>query len=454
MARVKYLYTDYSFTALKNKVQERSGLQVSTMRSCTNLANKLAAHNLNVSAHTIARFFKVIRSSSMPSLHTINQLAIYVGSVDWETFHSSISSGRNENAVKPRFETDASDNDSEMSLVRFCLQDGVFTPLANYFHANRDVFSDPDNQKTISLFSTLTDMLNSYPKIRHRMFSYMLQEDYLGKNYFTYQINADAIATHYGDSISQYFLRTLHPSDILYKSQITWANTILMTQAFYQGNSKKLLQYGYDLFKISPPEANTLAHYLEADENQVWVFARYHFVHILYLYYSGKANSNIMEQKVRFIIDQLANATYNSKLVTYSFIFEALTFSGHQNLIACFTNDFISLITSTININDLKGESLKAFTAVIFFFTMATSSHITNSNFEAINTKLKDIKGEVATSNGFKLYKNTYHVYMHSLEALLADNPILRQQYLNDARQSAQNIKNKYFIQQIDKMEL
>ncbi|HCX99070.1 MAG TPA: hypothetical protein DG754_02925, partial [Bacteroidales bacterium] len=381
---------------------------------------------------------------------TLNQLALYAGYNGWDSFHNTISSKPKQSIHKQHSSTETSISDTELSLIRFCLQDGAFGPLMNYFHANRDIFGNADNPKTISLFSTLTDMLNNYPKIRHRMFSYMLKDDFLGKNYFAYQVNADAIATYYGDAVDQYFMRMLHPSDNRYESQLTWANTILMMQAFYQGNVRKLLQIGYELFRMSPPETNTLAHHLDAGENEVWVFSRYHFVHILYLYYSGKANS--MEQKVRLIIEQLSIATNKNKLIAYSFIFEALTFTEHQHLIACFTNDYIIAINSITDIYELKGERLKVITAVIFFYTLATSKSFTNSDFEAIQIKVKGIKDVVGTCNNYKLYRNTYHVYMRLLEAMLVENPVLRKQYFTDAHQHALSLKNKYFIQQIEKL--
>ena len=452
MARANYLYTEYSLTSLKDKVQEKAGIKVSAMRNCNDIAKILATANLNLSAHTIARFFSVLKNGTMPSLHTLNQLTLYVGYDGWDNFHNTISSKFNTNKYESSPVVETAISDSELSLIRFCIQDGAFGPLLNYFQANRDVFGNVSNPKTISLFSTLTEMLNSYPKIRHRMFSYMLKDDFLGKNYFACQVNVDAIATYYGDAVDQYFIRMLHPSDNRYEVQLTWGNTILMMQAFYKGNVKKLLQVGYELFRMSPPEANTLARHLDAGENEVWVFARYHFVHILYLYYSGKANTNSMELKVRLIIEQLSKATNKNKLIAYSFIFEALTFTGYQHLIACFTNDYIVIMDSITDVNELTGERLKVITAVIFFYTLATSKSFTNSDFEAIQTKVKGIKEVVSTCGNFKLYSNTYHVYMRLLEAMLVENPVLRKQYLTDAQKYAQNLKNSYFIQQIDYM--
>jgi len=452
MARGNYLYTEFSLNALKEKVQEKSGIQVSTMRYCNNLASKMLDENLFVSPHTIARFFRVIKSKSMTSLYTLDLLSQYVGYGNWSHFHSAISCQK-QNQKPPKKEKVVDiENDSELSLVRFCVQDGAFGPLFNYFIANRDVFADASHPKTVKLLFTLTELLNSYPKIRHQLFYFLLNNDYLGKNYFSLQVNADAITTYYGDAVSQYFLRMINPSDKLYPLQLVWANALLMIQAFYSGNTKKLLQIGYELFKNSPPEINTLVHHISSNSDQVWIFARYHFVHILYLYYSGKASRKKMEQKVRFIIDQLTNAPFICKLISYSFIFEALTFTGYSNLILWFTTDYIALINSIKDIEKIKGEGLKSLTSLIFFFTLAAASQLTTSDFKTITAKIEGIKDVIASTPVFKPYFNTYNVYLNSLEAILAEDVEIRKQYFADARHFAQGIRNKYFVEQIDRL--
>jgi hypothetical protein len=453
MANANYLYTNYSLTELKEQVQGKSGIKVSTMRNCTDLSEKLATVDFHISPHTIARFFRVINSGSKPSHYTLDQFAHYVGYNGWDNFHHKVSNEIRKGERTTPVGEEPFMSESEMSLVRFCLQDGALVPLTNYLRANREVFIDSHNPKTVGLLNTITNMLNSYPKIRHRMFNYMVKEDYLGINYFAHQINVDAITKYFGDAISQYFLKMVHPSNSLYDLQVTWANSILMMVAFYKGNIKRFLQLGYELFKKSPPEKNTTNRYLELADHFIWIFARYHYVHILYLYYSGKASNMVIEQKIRFIIDQLENATYKSKVVIFSFVFEALTFSGNSNFIKCFANEYFLIVNSKDGIKSIQGEDLKALTAVIYYFTLATSSEITNSYKEVIGTQINEIKDSIKQfSNFHHLYINTYHVYLHLLEAVLSEEPEIRQQYIADARLNALHLKNKFFIKQIDKL--
>jgi hypothetical protein len=453
MANANYLYTNYSLTELKEQVQRKSGVEISTMRNCSDLSEILASVNFHISPHTIARFFRIINSGTKPSQYTLDQFAHYVGYNGWNDFHNKVSNEIRECERITPAEKDPFVSESEMSLVRFCLQDGAFTPLTNYLRANREIFIDSHNPKTVGLLNTITSILSTYPKIRHKVLSLIVKEEYIGLNYFAHQINADAISTYFGDAISQYYMKMVNPCNNLYNSQVTWANSILMMEAFYKGNIKKFLQLGYELFRKSPPEENTTSKYLELADHYIWVFARYHYVHILYLYYSGKASNKVIEEKVRFIIDQLENTTYISKIVIFSFVFEALTFIGNSNLINYFTNYYFLIINSKDEINSIQGEALKALTAVIYYYTLATSSQITNSYKEVISTQINEIKDSIKQySNFHHLYVNTYHVYLHLLEAILSEDPAMRQQYIADARQNALHLKNKFFIKQIDKL--
>jgi uncharacterized protein YbcV (DUF1398 family) len=278
----------------------------------------------------------------------------------------------------------------------------------------------------------------------------MLKDNFIGSTYFGHEINVDAISCYFGDAVDKYFLKLIHPSDNLYNSQIAWAHEIIMMQAFYQGDKKKLLQHGYELFKLSPPEDNTLQHHLKNGQTFVWVFARYHFVHILYLHFADKANAQKIEQKVKEIAQQLSNATQLQKIVTYSFLFEALTHIGYSHLISWFTTDY-SRIVNNIN-GPIKTEGLKALVAVIFFYTMATLPQITHTNKAAISKLINQINSTKKTNQKFYLFGSTYNIYLQSLQAILTDDPKLRQQYLADAREHAQRINNKYFMEQISRL--
>jgi len=346
MARQSYLYTDFSMSALKDKVQEKSGIQVVNMRSCNELAAQLETHDLHISAHTLARFFRVIANSNMPSQYTLDQLASFVGYNSWSNFHKQASNGFNKqsNGSSTIAETELSD--SELSLIRFCLQDGAYGPLQNYFNSNRDIFGDPFCPKSQGILKTLTESLNINPKVRLWLFSYMLKDNFIGSTYFGHEINVDAISSYFGDAVDEYFLKLIHPSDNLYSSQTAWAHAIIMMQAFYQGDKKKLLQQGYELFKLSPPEENTLEHHLKNGQTFIWVFARYHFVHILYLYFADKAKAQKIEQKVKDIAQQLSNATQLHKIITYSLLFEALTHIGYSHLIDWFTPDYTTIVNN------------------------------------------------------------------------------------------------------------
>ena len=136
-----------------------------------------------------------------------------------------------------------------------------------------------------------------------------------------------------------------------------------------------------------------------------------------------------------------------------SLIFEALNYAGYANLIICFTNNYQQLLASNIlDSLDFKGEDLKALTAAVFFYSVATESEISNADKETILSQIDTINKSLDSSYKLHLFNHTLHIYLRSLEAILTESPDLRQQYLSDARQHAQKIKNKYFMKQIDRI--
>lgn len=453
MAREKYLYTEFSLNALKDRVQEKSGIQVINKRCSEELANELASKGFTISASTLARFLGVTSSNSLISRYNLDQLSKYIGYNQWDDFHKETSGDAKSIITHSATSAQPLVSNSELLLVKYCLQDGAYAPLINYIEDNKEVFSDPFNPKTEGLLCTFSQVLNSNSKIRPWLFSLMLEKEYLARNYFDHQINADAIATYFGDAIGNYYLKLISPNkSSLYQTNLTWAYTILMMQAFYQNNTRALRKYGYELFRLSPPEENTLEHHLINGQPYAWVFARYHFVHFLYLYYTDKATSKTIEQKVKNLEDQLSNAPAKSKVLAYSLIFEALTHIGYSDLITWFTDDYITLLS---NFNErIIGEDIKALTATFYFYTKATLNSITSNYVHTVNSHIDNIKDCAAYSQRMHLFGNTYHVYLHSLEAILAENSELRQQYISEARHYAQQLKCKYFTAQVNTLEL
>jgi hypothetical protein len=83
---------------------------------------------------------------------------------------------------------------------------------------------------------------------------------------------------------------------------------------------------------------------------------------------------------------------------------------------------------------------------------MATLPQITHTNKAAISKLINQVNSTKETNQKFYLFGSTYNIYLQSLQAILTDDPKLRQQYLADAREHAQRINNKYFMEQISRL--
>lgn len=72
---------------IKYDIQEAFNIQIEDASSRQNLPDKIFKKvNRQISDSTIRRFFGLVPSSSLPSIHTLNTLAIAVGFKNWDTY--------------------------------------------------------------------------------------------------------------------------------------------------------------------------------------------------------------------------------------------------------------------------------------------------------------------------------------------------------------------------------
>jgi hypothetical protein len=223
-------------------------------------------------------------------------------------------------------------------------------------------------------------------------------------------------------------------------------------QAFYNGQKKLFLQNCYELFRLSPPEDNTLKHHTYGTEVQIWVYARYHFVHLLYLYFSEHLNAQTLENKLQCISDELQKINDVNIAVTLAFLFEALWFTGHTHQILYFSDTYFHLVSNMQQTSKLEGENLKALGAMILFYQQAASKLSQNIDNKHAEKSVKVIE-KACQIPSFKPFEHTYQVYLNEFYGLMTTNPEKKAAFFAQAKQHACTMKNKYFMQQIDRIK-
>jgi len=342
--------------------------------------------------------------------------------------------------------------DSELSLIQFCLQDKAYSPLINYLKANRAIIEGDDFTKLLSILNVFSLAIENNTDARQKLYELLMSEVPWAIAYFRNLIHADAINSHYGMAVDRYFFKLIHPSSKEYKSQIVWGNAIMALHAFYNGQKKKFLQYGFELRRLSPPEQNTLSFHTYGDDVQVWIFARYHFVNLIYLFQSEQLTHKTLEDQMRFFSDELRNASPYVIRVFLSYLFEALWVVKSEALILSFTDLYIYALNDSVKTFEYGGEELKALMAMILFYNKAAMQNNLEVDIPVVRVKISEM--EVLRSKSIiDSYTHTYELYKNQLFALLSSDKQKFAEYVSRAKQHAIKMKNKYFINQIKRLE-
>ncbi|MDA3867418.1 MAG: hypothetical protein PF489_11815 [Salinivirgaceae bacterium] len=451
MAKNSYDYTAFAFQQLKDLIATKVGFEIKTIRDCKEVSNVLETKGLHVSPHTIGRFYQVIKNNNMPSQFTLDQLSDFAGYDLWDTFFKSTSDGFKQ-ALDQNTTTQSENYDSELSLIRFCLQDQAYQPLINYLKANRSITAGGNDKKLFAIFNIIAEVIDKQTHSRHELYDFLVTDTMWALAYFKHMIPADAIHSHYGEAVKKHFLKIIHPSEKEYSSKLIWGYTIMAMQAFYSHRKKKFLEYSYELFKLSPPEQNTLNYHTYGIDVQVWVFARYHFVRLLYMFYSDQITNKEIDKEIYFLYIEMENASNYARIIILSFINEVLWIINQEEQILQFTDYYIEALNDCDVILNEGGEALKALAAMILFYNMAVAKFNIPIDTPLVTQKINDLRisSENANKNPFA---HTYEIYKNEILAMISNDKGQSLAFLNNARQHALKIKNKYFISQIDRFE-
>jgi len=155
---------------------------------------------------------------------------------------------------------------------------------------------------------------------------------------------------------------------------------------------------------------------------------------------------------MRFFSDELRNASPYVVRVFLSYLFEALWVVKSEALILSFTDLYIYALNDSVKTFEYGGEELKALMAMILFYNKAAMQNNLEVDIPVIRVKISEM--EVLRSKSIiDSYTHTYELYKNQLFALLSSDKQKFAEYVSRAKQHAIKMKNKYFINQIKRLE-
>lgn len=438
MPRNNYQYTHFAINNLLNIVKKKANVEITCIGDCELLSASMSKAGYSISKDTLGRLYKVIKSKSMPSKYTLNLLAEYVGYKTWNEYfkhtENNIDIGKNFNNKSEKA------NESELTLLNFCIHDNAYNPIINYLNQNLDIFEYPYTVKSFDILNLFDDNIRDNHNARYKLLEIINCNDVLRDIYFSFYVNIDSLNRYYAEFIEKRYLDKLNPVKEHYKLNYIWAKSILITSYLYSNKTKKLLSTGYDLFKKYKPENEHLCMYIVDGKKHYYPYSRFHHAYIIYSHLSGKIDKNL-NKTISFIYDDLSLLNTAEKSVVLAQIFEALSVAKKAEIILSFSYEFKDIIENLINLNDMKNEP-ESIIQMCFYFLNACKEK------DLIDLSNKFNEPEKFTN---KNYLNTYTYYYNALKSLMIEdlNSEFKKECINIAYQQACKMKNRFFGQQI-----
>lgn len=255
-------------------------------------------------------------------------------------------------------------------------------------------------------------------------------------------MNIDGLNIYYAEFIKNKYIKKLNPLNKLYKLNLIWAKSILITSYLYSNKIKNLISVGYDLFKKYDPAHEKLANYIIDGKKNYYPYARFHYSWILYAYFSQNKKINITNtiQLVSDDINKILNCAEQS--VVLAQIFEALTVVNKQKIIISFSENVKNIIKNIEDATDTKKNESESLIQMCYYYNKA------NYIQDRIDVSDKLVMPELFDN---KNYINSYACHFNALKSLMFDSPQLKNEYINKALNYACKMNNKFLIKQIAK---
>lgn len=445
MPRTNYKYSSFAIQSLLKKLACKADVQIRNIADCNTLSSIIAKSGCFVSDSTLGRLYGVISTSSVPSKYTLDILSQYIGEKSWDSFFSKTTNLIDETNIKSSIKKDNA-IESELTLLKFCLHDYAFNPIVNYLSNNLELFEQTHTYKTYAILNVIDESIRNNENVRSELLPFISANEILRNAYFKYFMNIDGLNLYYTKFLENHYLKRLNPKESNYKNNLIWAYSVLITSFLYANNKAKILQIGYDLFKKFNPDNELIENFIVNGEIQFYPYARYHFSHIVYLFFSGKGkNKKVYENKLEIICNNIAKLDSKLKAVVLAQVFEALIVAKLPELIVSFSKLFSEIVSDIMCQKDKtrihnEEESLIQMSYYYFLACKICNIHIQE------NTPILDVVN-IPISNHLQ-YFHTYSFYSKSIQAIFQETPEKKEKYLKEAYNHAILVKNKFFIKQ------
>lgn len=431
MPRNNYQYTHFSINNLLDIVKKKANVEITCIGDCELLSASMSKAGYSISKDTLGRLYKVIKSKSMPSKYTLNLLAEYVGYKTWNEYfkhtENNIDIGKNFNNKSEKA------NESELTLLNFCIHDNAYNPIINYLNQNLDIFEYPYTVKSFDILNLFDDNIRDNHNARYKLLEIINSNEVLRDIYFKFYVNIDGLNRYYAEFIEKKYLDKLNPVKKHYKLNYIWAKSILITSYLYSNKTKKLLSTGYDLFKKYKPENETIHKYIIDGEIHFYPYSRFHYANILYAHFSQKNNCYITNI-IQLVSDDLRILNFSQKTVVLAQIFEALTVANKQEIIGSFSAIVKDIMMHIKNFSDRKNEP-ESLIQMCYYYNSA------NNIQNCIDVSDKFVVPEMFDN---KNYINTYAYYYNALKSLMLENSEVKTECFNKAFKHACKMNNKF----------
>jgi hypothetical protein len=436
MPKPNYQYTHFAISKLLDDVKSKSCIDIKGIGDCKRLSETIGKAGFLLSKDTLARLYKVISSKSMPSKYTLDLLADYVGENSWDCFFTNLSVNIEGEKSKSVVSEDVSE--SELMLIRYCIHDKAFNPISNYLYENADILRDPNSDKSSAVFKLIDENIRENVSVRYKLLEIIINHEILRERYFNYYVNIDGLNTYYANYIENKFIKKLNPIQPDFRRNYIWAQSILITSYLYANKTRKLLKSGYELFNRFKPENEKLVNFIIDGEIHYYPYARFHFAHIIYVYYSEKDKA-ILGNIVQSIYNDIQLLNDSAKAVVLAQIFESLSVAKKPELILAFSDVFKTIIKNLVDFTSTKNEPESLVQMSFYFYNACNLQDRTN---------LADhfVKPEAFNNQN---YKTTYAYYYDMLKMLTLENSGIKQTVLQNAYKAACKMNNHFFINRL-----
>lgn len=455
MPKPIYNYSASAILKLKEEIRLKSGIKFNSIDDCQRLALSIGElQKTYISEHTIARFFKVILSKTTPSLYTLDILSEYCGYSSWNYFYNLNSEQFKETSFT--FQKNTSLHllgDSEILLIKYCLEEHSFAPILKYLHKVVPQIIDLVNEDCWKLVYALGNSIKTDSLVRKKLIPEIVKDEYLRKFFFNLWVDSDGLSIYYAEILKNQFLKHLNPQDINYKKDYCWANSMLMLNYIRTGQLKEFLKIAYSIYNHNHTEE-----FKCHEITDVYPFARFHACHIIYQFFSQPKTPQIWyEKKLEFIKNEINsfrgsysfffNSFEDIEIVIYAQILEALHIAEKTETIFVLQDNIIKILD--LLIYNKKGviSGNNNILKILYYLHLIAKSDA--NEFKIISPYVyKFPDGCNLSLTADTQNENTYMNLI--IKSLYVENSVNKEELIANAKSLALNLKNRMFLRQIE----